>query len=224
MGRIFSSFSEAVNELRRDLSELSVSLPASTWQGRSVAGNPDFDTKELQNYLYTVTAPSPADLTPTLPWADIEFEERIRPTPNPGKAYLKRLEVWDELLEENFKFSYTYSERIHYQLDEVIKVLRDNPLSRQVFLSVWEPDIDYSRLETRRVPCSLGYYFQYRGGALNMTYLQRSCDFSTHYQNDVFLAVKLLEYISQEAGMERGMFTHWMGSLHVFAKDVEGIF
>ena len=57
-----------------------------------------------------------------------------------------------------------------------------------------------------------------------MTYMQRSCDFSTHYHNDVWLAVKLLEYVARKAGMQPGHFSHWIGSLHVFNKDVEGIF
>ena len=172
-----------------------------------------------------MTAPIPADLNPSQPWADLEFQERLSKFPtNPGTAWESRREVWDELLEDNAKFSYNYNERIHYQLAEIIRTLRETPDSRQVFLSVWEPCIDSNRFEKRRVPCSLGYYFQHRGGALNMAYLQRSCDFVTHYNNDVYLAVRLLEYISQEVGMKRGMFTHWCGSLHVFAKDVRGVF
>ena len=225
MTRIFANFAEAINELRRDLSELSVKLLPTTWQGKSVAGNPDFTTNELQNYQYTVTAPHLADLSPSQPWADLEFLERLSAFPvNPGTAWESRREVWDELLEENLKFSYNYNERIRYQLEDLIHTLRKTPDSRQVFLSVWEPCIDSNRFEKRRVPCSLGYYFQCRGGALNMTYLQRSCDFVTHYQNDVYLAVRLMEYIAFAIPTPPGMFTHWIGSLHVFEKDVRGVF
>jgi len=45
-----------------------------------------------------------------------------------------------------------------------------------------------------------------------------------HYDNDTWLAVKTLEHIAEKTGLPRGMFSHWIGSLHVFAKDVEGVF
>lgn len=226
MSRIFANFEAAINELRRDLSELSVDLLPTTWQGRSVADDLGFRTKELQNYLYTVTDPDPnVGLRPTQPWAAQELEERLSGDAlNPGKAYLSRPEVWDELLEKNGQFSYTYSERLWGQLASLIEALQEHKFSRQIFLSIWDIEADPYQLERRRVPCSLGYYFQYRNGALNMTYLQRSCDFSTHYDNDVWLAVKILRHVAAEVNLPCGMFSHWIGSLHVFAKDVEGVF
>ena len=83
---------------------------------------------------------------------------------------------------------------------------------------------DPTHLEEARVPCSLGYYLQFRHGKLNITYLQRSCDFVTHYENDVWLAVQFLRHIAKEVGMESGHFSHWIGSLHVFQKDVADVF
>lgn len=225
MSRIFQGFNEAKNELRRDLAELATKLAPTTWQGRSVKGDPDYNTNELQNYLYTVTEPSPLDLDPTQPWADLELEERLGIQPvNPGEAYKVRPEVWDELLGMNGRFSYTYSERLIPQLPLIIKTLTQYPESRQIFVSVWDVGFDPTQLELARVPCTLGYYLQFRHGKLNMTYLQRSCDFSTHYENDVWLAVRLLRYIAEEAKMESGHFSHWIGSLHLFEKDVAGVF
>jgi thymidylate synthase len=226
MSRIFSSFKEAVNELKRDLAELSVKLPASTWQGKDVSQDEGYAVKELQNCLYTVTDPKLEDLSPTQPWVDAEFEERIAPfySQNPGKAYKLRPEVWDELLEATGRFSYTYGQRLGNQIPYVIKAIKNNVLSRQLFISVWDRELDCGRYDTRRVPCSLGYYYQHRSRKLNVTYLQRSCDFSTHYHNDAYLAVKMLHHIANEAGVEPGMFSHWIGSLHVFSRDVEGVF
>ena len=226
MSRIFQNFTEAVSELRRDLAELSTKLGPTTWQGRSVAEDSGYVTNELQNYLYTVTNPEPdKGLEPTQSWVEWELYERLRGCGvNPGEAYKRRLEVWGKLLEEDGKFSYTYSERLYGQLPEVVNVLREHNFSRQIFLGIWDSFTDPYQLEKHRVPCSLGYYLQFRGGRLNMTYLQRSCDFITHYHNDVWLAVKMLEYIAEEAGLPRGMFSHWIGSLHVFEKDVRGVF
>ncbi len=165
-------------------------------------------------------------LKPTQPWADEEFDERvsIMSPMNPGEAYKLRPEVWDELMESDGKFSYTYHDRVQQSIDLIIETLQDNPPSRQLFMSIWDLGIDPERLEQQRVPCSLGYYFQYRRDQLDITYLQRSCDFVTHYQNDVYLAVQMLQHICDETDLDSGHFSHWIGSLHVMAKDVADVF
>jgi thymidylate synthase len=83
---------------------------------------------------------------------------------------------------------------------------------------------DSTKLQQVRVPCSLGWLFQYRNGALNVTYMMRSCDFATHFQNDIFMSMKLCELIAAHAGLKMGMFSHFIGSFHVYAKDVSGVF
>ena len=57
-----------------------------------------------------------------------------------------------------------------------------------------------------------------------MTYLMRSCDYATHFQNDVYLAVRLLDYVAHAVGLEAGNFTHFIGSFHIYRKDAEGVF
>jgi thymidylate synthase len=80
-----------------------------------------------------------------------------------------------------------------------------------------------------RVPCTLGYLFEPEGNKLHMTYFMRSCDWKTHYQNDVYLALRLQQYVVEQTNKWRdrfipGEFCHFIGNLHVFAKDVEGVF
>lgn len=223
--RIYKNFTEALGEIKRDLAEMGILVHTQTMQDKVIADNPEFETLEVQNYLYTVTNVDISHLNPTQPWADNEFKERVsRINFNPGVAWMDRKEVWDEFLEEDGKFSYTYPVRMSEQIDPIIEELKAHPDSRQLFLSVWNPSIDINRLGRRRVPCTLGYYFQKRDGRLNITYLQRSADFITHFQNDLYLAVKLMEYIAHEAECEPGMFTHWVGSLHMYRKDAKGVF
>jgi thymidylate synthase len=145
---------------------------------------------------------------------------------NPGEAYKLRPKVWNEYLHEG-KFGYTYNERI-WQNDQITKIitrLKEDPGSRQLWLSLWNPMIDPSNLGgVSRVPCSLGYNFQVREGKLNIHYIMRSCDFSTHFCNDVYLAIKLLEYVAELTGYEVGSFTHTIFSFHVYHKDIKGVF
>ena len=120
--RIYSNFKEAQNEIKRDLAELGVRVHTETMQDKYIADNPDFETRELQNYVYQVLKPIPSDLE-GVHWAYVEqeFEDRLVGGRNPGKSWRTRPEVWEEFLEVDLgegggrrpnRFSYTYSQRM----------------------------------------------------------------------------------------------------------------
>ena len=52
----------------------------------------------------------------------------------------------------------------------------------------------------------------------------RSCDFVTHFTNDVYLAIKFLEWVAEKANYPVGNFTHTIFSLHIYKKDTKGVF
>lgn len=223
--RFYKDFKDALNEIKRDLAELGISVHPQTMQDKYVADDPAYETKELQNYIYTVLQPKPGDLNPIQPWADLEWEERVSLWVNPGEAWKSRAEVWAEFLNSDGRFAYTYSERLSWNIGRIVAELKLHPESRQLYLGIWEPVNDIHYLGGKaRVPCSLGYWFLYRQGRLGMTYFQRSCDYSTHMQNDLYLATKMLQFVAKEAGVIPGHLIHWIGSLHVYTKDVEGVF
>ena len=240
--RIYMDWQEAFEEVKRDLAEMGIIVKPKTMQDKVIEGNSDYETRELQNYCYTILNAKSSDVSGvTQPWADEEFKQRIYDpwdrdderkdvnVPdfiNPGKAWELRKDIWTEYMHEGL-MAYTYNERIwmNDQISKIIERLKEDHDSRQLWLSIWDPNWDTDRLGgISRVPCSLGYNFQFRDGKLNMHYLMRSCDFKTHFTNDVYLAIKLLEYVAKEAGLEVGNFTHTMFSLHVYKKDVEGVF
>ena len=206
---------------------MGIDVHPQTMQDKFVGDDENYATKELQNYIYTVTnaEDSMDQLQPSMPWAEAEFWERVgNENLNPGYAYKFREDVWDEFLHEG-KFAYTYSERIGDKLEKIISEIEIHPDSRQLYLSIWDREEDPDKLGgSSRVPCSLGYLFQVRGGKVHITYFMRSCDYATHMQNDIYLAVKLMKYVAQRTGYESGNYTHFMGSLHIYKKDVEGVF
>lgn len=244
---------EAFEEIKRDLCEMGIEVKPNSMQDKDIKGDPNYYTKELQNYSYCILESKPDEIQGvSQPWADAEFEERItepleevdcRICPrvidicgpdsicpksyiNPGEAYKLRPNVWNEFLRDG-KFGYTYNERIwaNDQLTKIIERIKVDPFSRQLYLSLWNPDIDPSNIGGAiRVPCSLGYNFQVRGGKLNIHYMMRSSDFTTHFANDVYLAMRLLEHVADATGYEVGTFTHTIFSLHVYAKDIQGVF
>lgn len=233
--RLFKDFPEAQNEIKRDLAELGVDVHPETMQDKFIANDPDFLTKELSNYVYSVLRPDYKEIEGVHEeWVQQEWQDRLVGKLNPGKAWRTRKDVWEQFLERDrgmrkgtnppSRFSYTYSERMggkHLQL--IIEELKLHPHSRQLWLPVWS-SVDESRRGDRRVPCSLGYWFVQREGALNITYVMRSCDFFTHYPNDVALATMMLHYVAQKTGYKVGSFTHFVGSFHVYYKDVKNVF
>lgn len=210
---IFSDFKEATQELEEEIKE----------NGDQVA-----NTIELINIMYSVLKPKLEDLNPHQPWANAEFEDRISLEPrNPGNAWKELPEVWEPMIENQKleaglitrRFSYTYSERLTYQLMEALEELRSNPNSREAYLSIWNSTVDPFRLSRRRVPCTLGYQFFIREGKLHLIYLQRSCNFPKHFQDDIYLARKLQEWVADKLEIPPGSFSHWIGSLHIFIQE-----
>ncbi len=227
--RIYNDFTEALPEIQRDLVEMGIKVHPKTYQDKNVARDPQFETLELQDYIYTVVNPDGKDLSPTQPWADQEFCERILGidgTPvNPGEAWTTRREVWKEFLKDGY-FAYTYSERFAQQSQvlRIINRLSEDKDSRQLYVSIWNPTDTKNLGGISRVPCSLGYLIQVRKDHLNLTYLQRSCDFVTHFTNDIYLAWKFQEFVASQVNISIGTITHWIGSLHIFKKDGKGVF
>lgn len=239
--RIYINAEEMIGETKRDLAEMGIVVRPATMQDKYVKGNPDYETRELQNYSYCLLEAKSQDIPGVIqPWADAEFLERITDpflrAPdgelsephflNPGKAWELRKEVWTEYLHEG-KMAYTYNELIwnNDQVTKIINRLKEDPDSRQLWISLWNPDKDPDFLGgVSRVPCSLGYGLQVRDGKLNLHYVMRSCDFATHFRNDVYLAIKFLEWVAEKTGYPVGSFTHTIFSLHVYNKDVEGVF
>lgn len=223
--RIYTNWQECYEEVKRDLAEMGIRVFPKSMQDKKG----DFETLELQNYSYSLLNANSSDISGVIqPWADSEFNERIDPSGNinPGNAWELRKDVWTEYLHEG-KMAYTYNERLFLndQLNKIIERLKEDKDSRQLWVSIWNPEIDPDKLGgVSRVPCSLGYNFQYREGKLNIHYVMRSCDFSTHFINDVYLAIKLLEYVAEKTGLKVGSFTHTMFSLHVYKEDVSKVF
>ena len=239
--RIYINAEEMIEETKRDLAEMGIVVRPATMQDKYIKGNPDYETRELQNYSYCLLDAKSQDIPGVIqPWADAEFKERVTDPwerdelgyprhatyLNPGKAWELRKEVWTEYLHEG-KMAYTYNELIwnNDQVTKVINRLKEDPDSRQLWISLWNPDKDPDFLGgISRVPCSLGYGLQVRDGKLNLHYVMRSCDFATHFRNDVYLAIKFLEWVAEKTGYPVGSFTHTIFSLHVYNKDIEGVF
>lgn len=231
--RVYATAIEAESEIRRDLKSFGTLIKTNTMQNKDIKENPDYHTYELTNYGYVILEPIYEDIVQlpnhNMKYCIEELNDRIdgmhgRPT-NPGNSWLINKELWEPML-VNGKMDYTYSERMMGLADHIIKILKKDKNNRRCWWPIfWPKDIiAMKEKELVRVPCSLGYNFQIRDDKLMITYVMRSCDFITHWSNDLFFAVALQRLIADRLGIKIGSFTHFIFSLHVYQKDVKEVF
>lgn len=232
--RIYSNARELMSEMSRDLWEMGTEVKPKTYQNKVIEGNEDFITKEEFCKQYCITNLPDVEylfvFTNAKKWADMEFKERIGGHPvNPGTAYLERKDMWEQFLDKQGKFDYTYADRINrfvkYKgenltaLEAVIELLKTDPDTRKAVLPIFTgSDCNYYE-GNKRIPCSVYYGFFVREGKLNLTYHQRSSDFVQHFGDDVYLAWCMMEYVAEKVGVKPGMLIHTIDSLHCYKKD-----
>lgn len=115
--------------------------------------------------------------------------------------------------------------RFYYgDLSDVVDRLNKNPYTRQAYLPVWFPE-DTGAPDGERVPCSLGYHFMIRQNRLHMTYHIRACDFMRHFRDDVYMTVRLGQWVQAQLleiggyDFDMGDLTMHIGSFHIFEGD-----
>lgn len=112
-------------------------------------------------------------------------------------------------------------------LGDVVDLLQREPDTRQAFFPVWFPE-DTGVVHRGRVPCSIGYQFLMRNGHLHIAYYLRSCDYTRHFRDDIYLTVRLLLWVLQQLrerdpvtwnDVKPGFYTMHIMNLHVFEND-----
>lgn len=239
---------QAISETKDKLYHLGREVKQENWQSTK---SPD-NTWELLNHSLGFQIPIDIEqlrlmVRPNLPWADMQFEERVGGEPlNPGESFkewphYKNTNYSDDTHREKDKFSHTYMERFwpknktsdlerggirfkYGDYQDVKRLLAKDPSTRQAFLPIWFPE-DTGVVHGERVPCSLGYHFIIRNGFIHLTYYIRSCDFLRHFRDDIYMACRMVydicEYIKKSSDIEilPGLFTMHIVSLHVFMKE-----
>lgn len=231
--RIYDSAYELISEMGRNIWEMGTINKPKTYQNKNIEGNEDYITKELICEQYAlVELPDPDNLfkyTHSREWADKEFKERVNQeyVENPGNAWLDRKEVWEQFLNSEGEFDYTYGQRMIDVLNNIIYLLRSDFDTRKAVLPIFN-GLKYDDTKyydgSKRIPCSMYYDFLIRdnvkgGKQLNITYHQRSSDFIVHFGNDVYLAWKLMLFVSNAVGVKPGYLYHTIDSIHVYKKD-----
>lgn len=229
------------------------------WQQLDISSSDAHATYELLNSTIWYQMPKTQTkavryINPNLPWAESHFLERVGGEPvNPGVEHQNwPFHAGQVTLHQNGgKYDHNYMERIwptglkdHFSafpdkfwhgyrfplgdLDDVVTQLGTDPGTRQAYLPIWFPE-DTGATKGQRVPCTLGYHFIIRDETLHMQYNMRSCEIYRHFTNDVYMAVRLCQWVADrlyndhELDIGLGQLTMNIVSMHGFVGDTEHI-
>lgn len=175
--------------------------PSEAWWPFRQNGNAAHKDGEVFSHTY------PERMWPKMAAGGVEWESSYGREPN----------------KEHKGIRYEYGD-----LDDVADLLRKDPFTRQAYLPIWFPE-DTGAVDGQRVPCSLGYHFIRRGHSLDCQYFMRSCDFFRHFPDDVYMAVRLMQWMVERItewtkGDSYGVpyvgdLTIFISNLHAFRGD-----
>ncbi|WP_027967148.1 thymidylate synthase [Halomonas halocynthiae] len=145
-------------------------------------------------------------------------------------AYLKEhgVSIWDEWADNNGDLGPVYGYQWRSwpsprgghvdQISQVLNQLRDNPMSRRLVVSAWNPAlIDEMRLP----PCHCLFQFYVSEGRLSCQLYQRSADIFLGVPFNIASYALLTAMIAKVSGLEPGDFVHTLGDAHLYSNHLE---
>lgn len=125
-----------------------------------------------------------------------------------------RLRHWGIRTEDKYQDGITTSQGID-QVINAIKLLTENPNTRQVVMSIWNPNFDLG-VKTKDIPCNDMVMLKIRDGKLITTIQNRSNDLHWGLPTNIFQFSFLTEIMAKCLGITLGTQTHNSQSLHVY--------
>lgn len=148
--------------------------------------------------------------------------------------------IWNEWADENGDLGPVYghqwrnwnSEDID-QLSNVINTLKNNPDSRRMLVSAWNPSVlpDTSKSFSENVangkaalpPCHAFFQFYVANGRLSCQLYQRSADIFLGVPFNIASYALLTEMLAQVCGYQAGEFIHTLGDAHIYSNHMDQI-
>jgi thymidylate synthase len=99
------------------------------------------------------------------------------------------------------------------QIQYVINEIRNNPYSRRMVVTAWEPG---NATTSKLPPCHYTFTFNISDGKLNCHLTQRSGDIALGIPFNLAAYSLLTQIIAQETGVELGYFAHSIVDAHIY--------
>lgn len=181
----------------------------------------ELHTKAIYNTGFYIL--NPADNTIACPWrkwskkyADREWNWYL--SGNPSVEELKKYApMWDKMHggDNIVNSNYGYQWNRNDQLKKCIEQLRQNPNTRQAWISIFDgKEKNKYQFDT---PCTMSIGFNVRDYAeLDMTVIMRSNDLVYGFCNDQYCFSELQKLVAQELILKVGTYYHFAHDLHIY--------
>lgn len=147
------------------------------------------------------------------------FNKKISDFSDDGKTfhapYGYRLRHFGIRTEDSFVDDNLNASKGYDQVIDAIKIFTENPNSRQVVMSIWNPNFDLG-YKTKDIPCNDMVMLKIRNGKLITTIQNRSNDLHWGLPTNIFQFSFLTELMAGALGVELGTQTHNSQSLHIY--------
>lgn len=106
------------------------------------------------------------------------------------------------------------------QLEQVINKLKTDPYDRRMIITAWDP----AHMNTMGLPpCLHTWQFNYLGGRLHLTGLQRSADLILGVPADIIQGTLLLYLVAQTVNLLPGTITLEFCNCHIYDNHIEKV-
>lgn len=130
--------------------------------------------------------------------------------------------ISDDGITSNSAYGYIMQHKFNFnQIEKMIELLRHDENSRRAVININVPN-EYV-IETLDEPCTIAIQFLIREGKLNATVMMRSNDLWFGLPYDIPFFTELQKYIANELGVEYGMYTHFVTSMHIYDRNMDDI-
>ena len=133
-----------------------------------------------------------------------------------GELYGKVPAIWKRMadVDGNVNSNYGWQWQRNQQLDNVIKLLKTLPETRQAAISIYDAkEYDKYAYDT---PCTYAVQFTILHGRLDMSVLMRSNDLWYGFCNDQYQFSNLQMYVAQKLDIPVGIYYHYAHNLHLY--------
>lgn len=117
-------------------------------------------------------------------------------------------------------FHGAYGPRVYGQFAKVVDLLLEDPSSRQAVLTIYDSRQDLNA-DRRDIPCTLSIQFFVRDDTLCARTSMRSNDVFLGLPYDLVQFIGLQGAVAAALGLQVGWYSHTVGSLHLYLRDVE---
>jgi len=195
------------------------------WYWKLFRSGEDFaNTKALFNVGFYITNPKNnyilnKDRKWSQEYAEAEWQWYLSGDPSVsklGEIYGKVPAIWDRMADTdgNVNSNYGWQWQRDDQLKHVIRLLSDNPETRQAAISIY--DAKEWEKYTYDTPCTYAVQFTVVDNKLNMSVVMRSNDIWYGFCNDQYCFSNLQMLVAYETGYELGTYYHFAHNLHLY--------